>query len=247
MFENIITFEATEEFIENNQDNLPIPAKINMPEWYKKLENSADNKTVKGCIPFLDTLTAGYILKMPVDFHVKHNVLHEGIKATGVTTSQRYENEFSQKINLNYQEKIEIHPPKQLKGSPYLEKNKNFPIHKIMNPWIIKTPPGYSTLFVPPLNNTDDRFSIIPGIVDTDTFNIEVNFPIVFNGDKYPSLTTTLERGTPYVQLIPFKREKWKMKVTKRDEQKFKKDKFFMQQFIINNYKKKFWSKKSFK
>ena len=62
-----------------------------------------------------------------------------------------------------------------------VEKNKNLPFHKILNPWIITTPPGYSTLFVPPLNNSDDRFSIIAGIVDTDTFKNEINFPIVIH------------------------------------------------------------------
>ena len=45
-------------------------------------------------------------------------------------------------------------------------------VHKIFNPWIIKTPPGYSCLFTSPLNNNDDRFNIIPGIVDNDIFDI---------------------------------------------------------------------------
>ena len=55
------------------------------------------------------------------------------------------------------------------------------------------------------MNNADDRFSIIPGIVDTDTFNQEVNFPFVINGDKYSSLDTIIKKGTPCVQIIPFK------------------------------------------
>ena len=101
-----------------------------------------------------------------------------------------------------------------------IEKNKNLAFHKILNPWIITTPPGYSTLFVPPLNNSDDRFSIIAGIVDTDTFKNEINFPIVINGDKYEILDTIIERGTPYVQCIPFKRDAWKMEI-KTIEDKF--------------------------
>ena len=80
----------------------------------------------------------------------------------------------------------------------------------LLNPWKIKTPKGYSCLFVPPLNNSDDRFSIIPGIVDTDTFPSEINFPIIINGDKYPVLETTIKKGTPYVQIIPFKRDSGK-------------------------------------
>jgi hypothetical protein len=67
-----------------------------------------------------------------------------------------------------------------------LKKIKNLSFYKIINPWKIKTPKGYSCLFVSPLNNSDDRFSIISGIVDTDTFPNEINFPIIINGDKIP-------------------------------------------------------------
>ena len=106
--------------------------------------------------------------------------------------------------------------------------------------FIIKTPPGYSSLFLPPMNNTDDRFSIIPGIVDTDTYKLEVNFPIVFNGDKYESLKTTIKRGTPYVQVIPFKRDSWTMSI---EEIKEKKNNLFnFYKYLLNNYKKISWS-----
>ena len=168
-------------------------------------------------MPFLDTLTTGYILKMPIDYYVEHNVEVDGEKRTGMQSSAHFlEND----INLNYDGKQDFHHPKQLKGCPYLEKNKNLNFHKIMNPFIIKTPPGYSSLFLPPMNNPDDRFSIIPGIVDTDTYNLEINFPILFNGDKYDSLKTTIKRGTPYVQVIPFKRDSWKMSIEEKKENK---------------------------
>ena len=32
-------------------------------------------------MPFLDTLTAGYILKMPIDYYVEHNVEVDGEKS----------------------------------------------------------------------------------------------------------------------------------------------------------------------
>ncbi len=88
----------------------------------------------------------------------------------------------------------------------------------------------------------------MPGIVDTDTFESEVNFPFVCNGDKYPRLKTTIEQGTPYVQVIPFKRESWKMKI----EIQGKKDKISTRLFwpgfkIIHVYKNKWWNKKSWK
>ena len=145
-------------------------------------------------------------------------------------------------INLNSH--VDIHRMYQLQGSPQVEKNKNLPFYKILNPWKIKTPKGYSCLFVPPLNNSDDRFSIIPGIVDTDIFPIEINFPIIINGDKYPVLEDTIKKGTPYVQVIPFKRDSWKMIFKSREQKVVQNSRIFYGLKILNRYKEKFWSKK---
>ena len=243
MLENIIEFSAPKEYIENSKESHPVPIKNNIPAWFKKLKHTQELITVKGCMPFLDTLATGYLLKMPVDYYIKHNVEHEGKLTTCMATARRGANQY----NLNYNGNNEFHSREQLNGSPLLEKNKNQPVHKISNPWLIKTPPGYSTLFIPPLNNTDDRFSIIPGIVDTDTFKTTVNFPFIVNGDKYETLDTTISLGTPYVQLIPFKRDNWKMKITEQTIEKRNITEFFSMKYVINNYKKIFWSKKSWK
>ena len=248
MFENIIKFRANKEYIKHYTECLPIPSKINIPEWFKKLEHSNASKTVKGCMPFLDSLTAGYILRMPIDYFLVHNIQHENEQKTGMQSGagrlQKFE--VSKEINLNYGQQ-ETHNTNQLGNSPYVEKNKNLPIHKILNPWIIQTPPGYSCLFLPPMNNTDDRFSIIPAIVDTDTFSEEINFPFIVNGDKYSTLETTIEIGTPYVQVIPFKRESWKMKIEPIDIKERQSNHLSKIKKVLHNYKKMFWNKKSWK
>jgi hypothetical protein len=211
MFDKEIEFSAHEDYFALKED-YPIPTKLNIPEWYKKLEHTILNKTVKGCMPFLDTLTSGYLLKMPQDFYVRHNVDNknekgEKFKDSFQTFGLHDQQQLLHAKYLNLNSGLDVHSIKQLEGSPFIEKNKNLPFYKIINPWKIKTPKGYSCLFVPPLNNSDDRFSIIPGIVDTDTFPNEINFPIVINGDKYPILETIIKKGTPYVQIIPFKRD----------------------------------------
>ena len=249
MFENKIKFIANKDYIKENIDH-PKTAKLNIPDWYKELEHSVNNKTVKGCMPFLDTLSMGYILTIPADYYIEHNTYNKNIqkKDTGSMTSYREFNSFSDKLNLA-KNKPDFHPIEQLGGGkcPMVQKNKNLSIHKLINPWIIKTPPGYSCLFVPPLNNSDDRFSIIPGVVDTDTFPNQINFPMIVNGDKYPVLKSTIKRGTPYVQVIPFKREKWKMSFVNEENQETEKNKFFQDSYIVNNYKQKYWYKKSWK
>ena len=251
MFDKVIEFSAHEDYFSLKED-YPTPIKLNIPEGYKKLEHSLENKTVKGCIPFLDTLTSGYLLKMPQDFHVKHNVDNKNEKGEIFKDSfQTYGLHDQQQLlhakYVNLNSGIDSHSLKQVEGSPFIEKNKNLPFYKIINPWKIKTPKGYSCLFVPPLNNADDRFSIIPGIVDTDTFPNEINFPIIINGDKYPMLETTIKKGTPYVQIIPFKRDSWKMIVKPRKQKEIQNSRLFYGLKLLNIYKDKYWNKKSWK
>lgn len=247
MFDKEIEFSAHEDYFALKED-YPIPAKLNIPEWFKNLEHTILGKTVKGCMPFLDSLTAGYILKMPQDFYLRHNVENDqGEKDSFQTFSLHDQSQILYAKHLNLNSNIDIHNIKQLKGSPYIEKNKNLNFYKILNPWKIKTPDGYSCLFVPLLNNSDDRFSIIPGIVDTDTFPNEINFPIVINGDKYPVLETTIKKGTPYVQVIPFKRNSWKMTLKPREQKEIQNSRIFYGLKILNIYKDKYWSKKSWK
>jgi len=251
MFDKEIEFSAHEDYIVLKED-YPVPIKLNIPEWYKKLEHKIGHLTAKGCMPFLDALTSGYLLKMSQDFYIKHNVDNknengENFKDSFQTFSLHSMKDFLSAKSINLNSGIDVHPIKQLEGSTLIEKNKNLPFYKIRNPWRIKTPKGYSCLFVSPLNNSDDRFSIIPGIVDTDMYPLEINFPIVINGDKYPILETTIKKGTPYVQIIPFKRESWKIKLKPTKQKELQKHNFNFSLNLLNTYKNKFWSKKSWK
>ena len=232
MKNNIIEFSAHEEYFKF-KDEFPKPIKLNIPEWFKKLNTSLEYQTVKGCVPFLQTLTSGYLLTLPQDFHLQHNSSNKEFVTTNLKASMR-ENDF----NLNTEGKAEQHPTKQITDSPHSKKNSYLPVNKFLNPWKIKTPPGYSCLFVPPLNNSDERFSIIPGIVDTDTFDLYINFPFVVNGDKFPVLDTELKKGTPYV-----KRDSWKMNIKPINQNKnsWINGKYFLKK--LHNYKNTFWNK----
>ena len=260
MFRKQIEFICHEDYAHTELEK-PEPVKAHIPDWYKKLEHNMKRMSVKGCMPVLDTLTAGYVLKMPQDLFIEFNIdkIHPETgevivdKKTGENIKDfkfRYglcegDSMLAAKtMNLNGGD-AQVHYQHQLEGSSFLKKNKNFAVLKILNPWVIKTPPGYSCLFVPLLNNADDRFEIISGIVDTDKWNLEVNFPFVINGDKYETLTTTIKRGTPFVQVIPFKRDSWKMKLKTRTGREALKDYISHSLQIIRSYKDRIWSKKS--
>jgi hypothetical protein len=240
-----IKFLAPEEYLKFADKKLyPQPANKLIPEWYRKLQTNELHPTIKSCKPFLDTLCSGYILKMPYDLYIHNNFWNDKDK--------RYDS--YQKANvsnlgypINFPNGPSWHSQAQVKGSNILEKNNNQAFGKIHNPWLIRTPPGYSCLFVPPLNNQDDRFSIIPGIVDTDTYDYEVNFPFTINGDKYKELKTIIYAGTSIVQVIPFKRDSWSMstEIWKKDD--LLKARFNFGHFIHKLYAKLNWKIKRFK
>ena len=251
MSEQIIKFIAPKKYA-NLKVDLPKPIKLNIPEWYKKLSHNLENQTIKGCIPFLDTLTTGYVLSLPQDMIIEHNFVNpkSNKKDSFFRNSLEDIGNFASALNINVNIHSETHPIHQLGGvdggCPFVKKNNDLPFYKILNPWIIKTPPGYSCLFTAPLNNADDRFTALSEIVDTDIYDSYINFPIVLNGDKYPELKTILKVGTPYVQVIPFKRDNWKMQIayTDRDERWARLE--FLRKFI-HKYKTIAWRKKSWK
>jgi hypothetical protein len=75
---------------------------------------------------------------------------------------------------------------------------------KFSNPWSIKTPKGWSVQFKNPANNWSNNIHILEGIVDTDEYFTPVNFPFVWTGTEEGEWV--IPKGTPLVQVIPFKR-----------------------------------------
>jgi hypothetical protein len=248
MFEEIIKFKAPKEYIDSLDKNLyPKPIKLNIPDWYKHLKHTGKDQTIKGCMPFLDTLTTGYILSIPQEahFHWEYNK-QDNRESEGYRFS--FKDTFVGDVNLNNGESIgnELHSPRQIEGSDLNHKSK-FPVYKFLNPWTIETPPGYSCLLVSPLNNSDKRFSIISGIVDTDTYNSPINFPFIINKKIIEDNEILIKQGTPYVQVIPFKRKNWKMKIEEISKEKLFSFNLNFKSILYQNYKNKVWKKKNYK
>ena len=61
---------------------------------------------------------------------------------------------------------VSNHGAVQVAGNP----KEPAPPCKFHNYWSIRTPPGWSCLFVPPLNRPGQPFECVAGIVDTDTY-----------------------------------------------------------------------------
>lgn len=72
---------------------------------------------------------------------------------------------------------------------------------KVVNPWMIKTAPGWSTIVLPRLMEPSRDWSLIPGVVNTDYYH-HMNW--VFN--IYTDEEFVLRAGTPVAQFITFPR-----------------------------------------
>ena len=109
--------------------------------------------------------------------------------------------------NKNFPYGIEFHPNNQIYNWDL--RKADFPEGvKFVNPWRIYTPPGYSVMFMTPTYQFEKRFTVLPGIVETDKYH-HVNFPTIIHTTK----DLIIDRGTPFLQVIPFKREDFNLDV----------------------------------
>lgn len=172
----------------------PYPSRKLMPNWYKALPQWAENQktletpTLKRCPPFLDAMCVGWIIPLAADVEIKTNADASGIS-----------------WNTNFKKgMINNHKEYQVTTKEVPNPDSPKPPLKWLNWWAIKVPPGYSVLFIPPLNRPEHRFTCYSGLVDCDGYFEFINFPFFFN---IPNFTGIIEAGTPLMQAIPIKRD----------------------------------------
>jgi hypothetical protein len=212
----------------------PKSATKQVPQWFKDTveyqndkkevkEDATVSHTIKKCIPVFDAMTAGYILFTQVDVYVlqKDGMPYYTWSSQGALT---------------------FHPVWQAENHPE-SKGINFP--KWENPYGIQTAPGYSLLLVPPMHNPNGFFKIFPGFVDTDTYTAPINFPFQLDDISFEGL---IPAGTPMAQVIPIKRDSWKMEFgDEKDVLRQKQTLAKLKTRFFNSYKNYFWSKKEYR
>ena len=137
---------------------------------------------------------------------------------------------------------VSFHQNDQFSEYPKFKDLPSLP--KFSNPWIIETPKGYSCFIISPVHR-ELPFEILPAVVDTDSYGGTVDFPFYL---KDPNWEGLIPSGTPIAQVIPFKREDWKMSVIfkKNITEKILKFEFLINLHFFNRYKKLFCKKKNF-
>ncbi len=210
-----------------------------IPEWYKKAETHFSSEEdlaieegtqkmsagLKTCVPFLDAMLSGYALVTPFDIYVGRKEEDLDLRWNA---PQGWENFVSER-------------PKE-SGSTMPRPAGHAPNHLVWSGrWGIKLPRGYSALVTHPLNRQDLPFTTSSAIMDSDKFFGNGNIPFFIKED----FIGVIEKGTPFAQIIPIKRKKWKMihnsalkdTIQKHGHDVRKKE---------GTYKKKYWSRKEY-
>jgi hypothetical protein len=180
----------------------PVPASRASPGWFTKLSafvdggrrfdvhRDAPRLTVRGCPGIADFLTTGVVIPLWTDYALAYSPEEDEL------TWQAGRKEFS----------LEVHGPEQIGTMPVGDEHLPMSI-KLKNPWYVRTPPGVSCLLLQPFYHPERRFTVFPGVVDTDVYH-GINVNTLWR--RFAG-TVVLEAGTPLVQLIPFAREEWRL------------------------------------
>ena len=178
----------------------PLPAMKKITEWYKEMKTyntGITTPTVKKCPPVLEMYKHGYYIINSVDLNLNRIDDFQG----------KVDYKVDYPPNYNLPPLISYHSRQQVWKVPLIDRWNTSYAMKYNCPFLIKTPPGYSTMFLnPSINDINDEYYAFEAIVDTDSWH-EINFPFIVNWSKIPvGKQYFLKRGHPLILAIPFKR-----------------------------------------
>jgi hypothetical protein len=228
----IIKYESATNFY----DNVFSPAKKNIPEWYKKIPKFKNEKlfdfetqkfgsSIKFCMPFVESLTSGYMVTLPYDLFVTKN------KNNSPFITWRVDDKYAPSWR-------EVPADPNLVPFNHFDTEYTWKLGCSFN-----VPKGYSMLLTHPLNRYDLPFTTISGIIDGGyTTLYDGNVPFYIKKD----FEGMIPQGTPIVQVIPFYNEEWSSKkekgLLKESDENSKK----AHAVFFGWYKKNYWVRKKY-
>lgn len=229
----------------------PQPAYNFVPEWFKnmpryqhgdkELHLQPSNLTAKHCVPLMDGFTSGYMLVTACDLEVKP--VEKVLPAEMLNDPNITINAPAPIINQSY-------PSMPIIQHRDYELAKDIPTPEGYYPGVwtwstpnqIITPPGYSVWFMHPANRYDLPFITSSGVIDCDKNGGYGGYIPFFLRKGFEGI---IPKGTPIIQIFPFKRENWE----KYDSPQIENLMGPLQQTTVGVgfYRNNAWTKKSYK
>lgn len=223
----------------------PFPASRAVPDWYKQqpgtikekeemaIKSGASTSTIKRCMPIFDIMTAGYIIPIPCDLYID------------ATDPEKITWSVPLGIKMFGSDMISSHSREQYSHYPVDHSKYHKDLFRIMPFWAVKTDPGYSCLFVNPIHQDQVPFWTFGGLVDTDKFITDGHISMLVEKD----FKGVIKQGTPFVQIIPFKREDWQMQIVDAEQgnKEIQSQRLNLRSTFVNGYRSKMRSKKEWR
>ncbi len=250
-------FKSYRPWLNKYSPSVPSSTQNTIPKWYKEADRFAKNPyteeyyqatkeicpfpkegttddfgkipTWKACPAIMDAFSTGYVLKTPCDitFFINEN------KMIDIKIADPRHQDFCGKRSPMPQFE---HP-----HGYYKEHFAWYP------DWALELPKGYSALFMTPMNRFDLPFLNTTGVVDCDSVHLLGTFPFFIP----LGWEGTIPAGTPYMQILPFKREDWSHEIEIQQEKqiydKMVENMKFYRQPDGGVYKNKVWSRREYK
>lgn len=239
---NKIIFHSNREYNLYINDFYPQPSAKVIPKWYSNADKYVKDPnngqyipnydggkmpSFKACPAILDFFTSGYVFVTPCDlFFYKEN------------------NQILIKKPKGYEDFCDSRPvmPEFVAPNGYYEN----PFHWYPA-WAPELPEGYSAIYLSPVNHFDLPFITVSGIIDNDKFNTPGLMPFFLK----EGFTGLIPAGTPFVQIIPFKREDWESEIKLYNQEeiikRFMKSSETFRKPGGDVYRKKFWTRRKYK
>ncbi len=200
-------FVSNRPWLNEESASKPGPIIKTLPDWYRKADRFAMNPmtekpweapdgsgkipTWKACPAVFDVMGSGYAYKTPCDIEFTEDAAGN---IQGRVLDAQHQNFLIERMPLHQF----LHP------HGYHEKHFAW-----WADWAVELPEGYSALYTQPLNRFELPFLTTSGIVDNDKVHLPGTMPFFIA----KGVSGILPAGTPYAQIIPFKREHWESEV----------------------------------
>jgi len=186
------------------------------PDWFKNV--LAGDGGLRGCYGLGDYMRTGYTIPLWANLEVRAPISKLESRWSARYTTGQDRSSASQRIHENPPEFIgkpglELFEQRSLEGNQFahrqtgpcpiqgVQDRPNGDYLKLVNPWLFKTAPGWSCLFMQPQWQPHRDYDVLAGVVNTDSYH---HANVVFNIRSANGFS--LEQGTPLMHVIPFKR-----------------------------------------
>lgn len=188
-------------------DHYPIDnAGKHMPGWLRRapLETKEITKggfyqrTIKSCPGVIEYVSEGYVIPAWTDIELTRDISEDGNENSGWSAAWE-----DQKVTYFGAEMMADAPSEPL--SPY--------VVKLVAPWQIVTEPGYVTMYLPLHYEYEKRFTVLPGLMDTNLMH-QTNILLHINGPG----RMVIQAGEPLCQLVVFKQQEFDVQYLQNSE-----------------------------